>query len=76
MLWKSTDPYQLQFARKLWFENKNLADGRFERDDGDEDENLSILVGKDRQYDILFNEQAEISLFGLRAFNSKLISSP
>jgi hypothetical protein len=44
LYWKSTKPYQLQYARKLWLENENLAEGRVERDDGDEDENLSILV--------------------------------
>jgi hypothetical protein len=69
----STGPYQnSQFARKLWLENENLADDRFERDDGDEDEDLTIPVGKDQQYEILFNEPADISPCGLRAFNPKL----
>jgi hypothetical protein len=76
----STGPYQnSQFARKLWLENENLADDRFERDDADEDEELTILVGKDQQYEILFNEPAEISPCGLRAFNShlgKVVSGP
>ena len=57
----STGPYEnSQFARKLWLENENLADDRFERDDGDEDEDLNILFRKDQQYEILFNEPAEI----------------
>ncbi len=76
----STGPYQAsQFARKLWLENENLADDRFKRDDADEDEKLSILVGKDQQYEILFNEPAEISPCGLTAFNShlgKVVSGP
>jgi hypothetical protein len=67
----STGPYQTtEFARKLWLENENLADDRFEREGGDED--VGILVGMDQMFNIMFNEPATISPCGLRAYTSKL----
>jgi hypothetical protein len=67
----STGPYQTtEFARKLWLENENLSDDRFERDGGDED--VGILVGMDQMFNIMFNEPATISPCGLRAYTSKL----
>jgi hypothetical protein len=66
----STGPYQTtEFARKLWLENENLSDDRFERDGGDED--VGILVGMDQMFNIMFNEPATISPCGLRAYTSK-----
>jgi hypothetical protein len=67
----STGPYQTtEFARKLWLENENLADDRFEREGGDED--VGILVGMDQMLNIMFNESATTSPCGLRAYTSKL----
>ena len=67
----STGPYQTtEFARKLWLENENLADDRFEREGGNED--VGILVGMDQMFNIMFNEPAITSPCGLRASNSKL----
>ncbi|XP_045034376.1 uncharacterized protein LOC123475569 [Daphnia magna] len=67
----STGPYQTtEFARKLWLENENLADDRFEREGGDED--VGILVGMDQMFNIMFNEPAITSPCGLRAYSSKL----
>ncbi|XP_045028551.1 uncharacterized protein LOC123471380 [Daphnia magna] len=67
----STGTYQTtEFARKLWLENENLADDRFEREGGDED--VGILVGMDQMFNIMFNEPAITSPCGLRAYSSKL----
>ncbi|XP_045023718.1 uncharacterized protein LOC116934563 [Daphnia magna] len=67
----STGPYQTtEFARKLWLENENLADDRFEREGGDED--VGILVGMDQMFNIMFNQPAITSPCGLRAYSSKL----
>ncbi|KZR95669.1 Uncharacterized protein APZ42_010466, partial [Daphnia magna] len=67
----STGPYQTtEFARKLWLENENLADDRFEREGGNED--VGILVGMDQMFNIMFNEPAMTSPCGLRAYSSKL----
>jgi hypothetical protein len=60
----------LNFARKLWLENENLADDRFERDRGDED--VGILFGMGQMFNTIFNEPAITSPCGLRASNSKL----
>ncbi len=66
----STGPYQTtEFARKLWLENENLADDRFEREGGHED--VGILVGMDQKFNIMFNEPATTSPCGLRAYTSK-----
>jgi hypothetical protein len=69
----STGPYQTtEFERKLWLENENLADDRFEREGGDD---VGILVGMGQMLNIMCNESVTTSPCGLRAYTSQSLPS-
>ncbi|KAI9551058.1 hypothetical protein GHT06_007665 [Daphnia sinensis] len=66
-----TGPYVAsQFARQLWFQNEKIADDRFENEH--QEEPVGILVGMDQMFQIMLNEPAIQSPFGLRAYNTHL----